>query len=128
VTDPAGNVLLTRIASGYPGAGSWHLPGGGTDFGEPAETGLLREIVEETGQRGEIGDLLRVSDRHQLRGYDGRPVDWHGVRVVYAVRVERPSAARVIERGGSTAEAAWLPVDRALALPLTEVAREALAG
>ena len=34
VTDPDGRVLLTLIADGYPGAGRWHLPGGGTDFGE----------------------------------------------------------------------------------------------
>ncbi|MET0424146.1 MAG: NUDIX domain-containing protein, partial [Actinoplanes sp.] len=33
-TDPDGNILLTRIAAGYPGAGLWHLPGGGTDHGE----------------------------------------------------------------------------------------------
>ena len=37
-TDPAGRVLLARIAPGYPGAGRWHLPGGGTDVGEaPAD-------------------------------------------------------------------------------------------
>src|SRR4051812_10302770 len=32
-TDPAGRVLLTRVSPGYPGAGCWHLPGGGTDYG-----------------------------------------------------------------------------------------------
>jgi ADP-ribose pyrophosphatase YjhB (NUDIX family) len=126
VTDSAGNVLLTRIAAGYPGAGFWHLPGGGTDFGEPAEAGLRREIVEETGQHGEIGELLRVSHRHQVRGHGGRPVDWHGVRVVYAVRVREPSTPRVLERGGSTDRAAWFSVDGALELRLTEVAHDAL--
>src|SRR5262245_39341202 len=28
-TDPEGRVLLARISNGYPGAGKWHLPGGG---------------------------------------------------------------------------------------------------
>jgi 8-oxo-dGTP diphosphatase len=45
-TDPAGRVLLTRIAPGYPGDGSWHLPGGGTDFGEQPGIALLRELAE----------------------------------------------------------------------------------
>jgi ADP-ribose pyrophosphatase YjhB (NUDIX family) len=126
VTDPEGNVLLTLIAHGFPGAGRWHLPGGGTDFGESAEAGLAREIVEETAQQGEIGALLRVSDRHQTRGVDGRAVDWHGVRVVYDVRVGRPTAPRVLEVAGSTAAASWFPVSDALGLELTEVALEAL--
>ena len=38
VTDPDSRVLLTLIAEGYPGAGRWHLPGGGTDFGEQPPT------------------------------------------------------------------------------------------
>ncbi|RQX00149.1 NUDIX hydrolase, partial [Micromonospora inaquosa] len=49
VTDRAERILLTQIAEGYPGAGLWHLPGGGTDHGEQPATGLLRELVEEGG-------------------------------------------------------------------------------
>lgn len=124
--DPADRVLLTLIADGFPGAGLWHLPGGGTDFGETAEAGLRREIVEETAQHVEVGALLRVSHRHQTRGHDGRAVDWHGVRAVFAVRVSRPTVPRVLERGGSTAAAAWFTVAEALELGLTEVAHEAL--
>jgi 8-oxo-dGTP pyrophosphatase MutT (NUDIX family) len=33
-TDRRERVLLTRVAPNYPGAGRWHLPGGGTDYGE----------------------------------------------------------------------------------------------
>src|SRR2546421_270810 len=44
VTDPAGRYLLTRIAAGDPGAGTWHLPGGGTDFGGLPAARLLREL------------------------------------------------------------------------------------
>jgi 8-oxo-dGTP diphosphatase len=125
-TDPAGNVLLTLIADGYPGAGRWHLPGGGTDFGETAEAGLRREIVEETGQQGLIGPLVSVSHRHQpsLRGPERVSMDWHGVRVIYEVRVPEPSTPIVMDGGGSTAAAAWFPVDRARELWLTEVASE----
>ena len=65
VTEPNGRVLLTLIADGYPGAGRWHLPGGGTDFGEAAADGLRREIVEETGQKAEITGLLSASHRYR---------------------------------------------------------------
>ena len=75
VTDPAGRVLLTRIAAGYPGAGRWHLPGGGTDFGEDAGEGLLRELAEETDQRGRVDGLIGVSHRHNpaAMGPEGVP-------------------------------------------------------
>ncbi|TWH66518.1 NUDIX domain-containing protein [Micromonospora olivasterospora] len=49
-------MLLTKIAEGYPGAGLWHLPGGGTDHGEQPAAGLLRELVEEGGQLGRVGN------------------------------------------------------------------------
>jgi ADP-ribose pyrophosphatase YjhB (NUDIX family) len=127
-TDPSGNVLLTLISDRYPGAGRWHLPGGGTDFGESPAVGLAREIVEETGQHGVIAQLMGVSHRYQrdARGPEGRPVDWHGVRVVYRVHVEEPTEPRVLDHGGSTAAAGWFTPAEALALSMTEVAHEAL--
>src|SRR4051794_36091078 len=41
-TDPDGRILLAMISDGYPGAGRWHLPGGGTDHGETPEQALAR--------------------------------------------------------------------------------------
>src|SRR5205823_13930505 len=76
--DPAGRILLTLIAPGYPGAGRWHLPGGGTDFGEAPTAGLLRELIEETGQIGRVEGLIAVSHRHHPAaiGWEGFPIDW----------------------------------------------------
>jgi 8-oxo-dGTP pyrophosphatase MutT (NUDIX family) len=130
VTDPAGRVLLTLIAPGYPGAGRWHLPGGGTDFGEGATAGLLRELVEETGQTGRIDGLINVSHRHHYDavGPEGVPIDWHGVRVVFRVTVEDPTEPRVVEARGSTADAAWFAPNAAARLTLSEVAREAISA
>jgi 8-oxo-dGTP diphosphatase len=129
VTDPAGRVLLTRISEGYPGAGRWHLPGGGTDFGETATEGLLRELVEETDQRGRITGLLTVSHRHQRDavGPEQVAIDWHGVRVVFRAEVDQPTVPRVVEGNGSTVAASWFAAADALALDLTEVAHEAVA-
>jgi ADP-ribose pyrophosphatase YjhB (NUDIX family) len=125
-TNPDSQVLLTLIAPGYPGAGNWHLPGGGTDFGESAATGLLRELVEETDQRGDIVRLIDVTHRHHrsAMGPEGVPINWHGIRVIYRVRVTDPRPPRVVESDGSTEAAAWFSREQALALSLTEVARE----
>ncbi|MFJ8580181.1 NUDIX hydrolase [Micromonospora sp. NPDC093277] len=125
VTDPAGRVLLTMIADGYPGAGLWHLPGGGTDHGEQPAAGLLRELVEEAGQLGRVVDLLGVDNLHNpaALGPEGRPLDWHGVRVIYRVRVDAPTEAVVTElAGGSTARAAWFAPEQVSDLPMTDVA------
>jgi len=129
-TDPAGRVLLSRIAEGSPGAGRWHLPGGGTDHGEQPASALLRELVEETGQLGRVTALLRVSHRHNTAefGPEGRALDWHGVRVIYRVLVDAPTEARVTEEvGGSTAAAGWFLPGEVAALPRTEVVNVALA-
>jgi 8-oxo-dGTP diphosphatase len=131
VTDPAGRVLLTLIAEGYPGAGRWHLPGGGTDFGEAPVAGLLRELAEETGQEARVVGLLGVSSAHNptALGPEGYPVDWHAVRVHYEVVVDRPSSPVVTEElGGSTARAAWFDRAELTRLPLTGVAAAVLTG
>jgi ADP-ribose pyrophosphatase YjhB (NUDIX family) len=130
VHDPNDQVLLTRIADGYPGAGQWHLPGGGTDFGEQPDDALLRELVEETGHVGHLERLLGVASHHEPEqfGPEGFPIDWHGVRVFYDVEVQEPGHAAALEDGGSTAEARWFPMPEVSRLPMTEVTHEALAA
>jgi ADP-ribose pyrophosphatase YjhB (NUDIX family) len=127
-TDPARRLLLTQVADGFPGAGRWHLPGGGTDFGEQPPTALLRELVEETGQHGRVEALLGVASHRDAAslGPEGYPIDWHGVRAFYRVTVDHPTDPRVAEQGGSTAQARWFTPDQLPDLPLTEVTTEAL--
>lgn len=54
-----GAVLLEQRAFGAA-KGRWALPGGMLEFGEQVEAGLVREVLEETGIRVEIGTLLGV--------------------------------------------------------------------
>ncbi|MCC3763722.1 NUDIX domain-containing protein [Glycomyces sp. TRM65418] len=122
-------MLLARIAEGYPGGGTWHLPGGGVDFGESPRAAVAREIYEETGQEALVGDLLNVTSfRHRRAiGPEGYPLDWHGVRAIYSATVPDPSAAVVVEAaGGSTSESRWWDAAALDDLPLSAAVEDAL--
>lgn len=130
-TDPDERLLLTRISPGYPGEGRWHLPGGGTDYGEQPGTALIRELVEETGQQGRLVSLLGVASHRDAAslGPEGYPIDWHGVRAFYRVVVEAPTEVIVKDVGGSTSDACWMPLNEVAKLAddeLTEVTSDAL--
>jgi ADP-ribose pyrophosphatase YjhB (NUDIX family) len=71
-----GRVLLTRRAI-HPAHGKWTFPGGYVDWGEPVTVAAVRETVEETGLRVELGGLVGVYS------YPSAPV----VVVVYEARV-----------------------------------------
>jgi len=129
ITDPDGRVLLSQIAPGYPGAGRWHLPGGGTDFGEQPAEALVREVVEETGQVAEVGELLDVSFFHNpaAMGPEGTPLDWFSVRSIFRGSVSSPTAATVTEAvGGSTAQSGWFAPAEVAALTITDLTRRGL--
>ena len=130
-TDRRGRLLLTRVAAGYPGGGRWHLPGGGTDYGEQPGVALIRELAEETGQRGRLLALIGVASHRDAAslGPEGYPIDWHGVRAFYRVSVARPTRPTVHDQGGSTDAARWFTPAAAAALgpdEMTEVTVEAL--
>ena len=129
-TDPDGRILLTQIAPGYPGAGLWHLAGGGTDHGESPEEALHRELAEETSQHGRVTGLRGISHRYDpgALGPEGVPIDWHVIRVLFRVLVDVPTEPVVAEAGGSTAAAAWFTPEEVGDVELTELARAAVAG
>ncbi|MEM8615641.1 MAG: NUDIX domain-containing protein [Pseudomonadota bacterium] len=95
VEDTNGRVLLVRHTY-TPGL---YLPGGGVEKGEPAETALARELVEEAGiQTSERLDLIGVYSNHKTFPNDHV--------LVYRVAPESWSACPATSRG-EIAEIIW---------------------
>lgn len=125
-----GEVLLTRMSDRTRIHGRWTLPGGGIDHGEDPRAALRREVHEETGLWVEPGRVVDVHSSHFTGPRsDGRVEDYHGVHLIFEARVEPESEGqepRVVEVGGSTEHAEWVPVRDAGGLSLLSAARHAL--
>jgi 8-oxo-dGTP diphosphatase len=57
-----GRALLIRRGS-EPLLGQWSIPGGMLELGESLQTGVARELWEETGLEVRVLDLIEVFDR-----------------------------------------------------------------
>ena len=119
-------MLLVRIAPGFThdAEGRWTLPGGGLKFGEDPEVGVLREVEEETGFTGEVIRLAFVSSwtRGPLPEMGYGP--FHGVRIVYWVRITGGELRHEVDE--STDMAAWFTRDELRTTPLVELVDRAL--
>ncbi|MCD0448796.1 NUDIX hydrolase [Actinocorallia sp. API 0066] len=110
-------ILLARFIGGD--VPRWILPGGGLEHGEDPAVAVLRELTEETGYTGRITGLLGVHSFHlPTRSWDGRVVDFHGLRVLY--EVERTGGTLRHETDNSTDRAAWFPLTEISGLDLME--------
>ena len=76
----AGRVLLVKRRF-EPLSGRWSLPGGTLELGETLETGIAREMREETGLEIEVGPVIEVFDRIMFD--TERRVQYHFVLVDY---------------------------------------------
>lgn len=121
---PATHVLLSRLRWG---SGLWTVPGGGIDPGESPVEAVRREMFEETGLHFESSVLLGV-ESHRYVGHapDGTLEDFHLLGLVYAGEVDEDAEPRVVERDGSTAESAWIPVDELSRIGITPLAAKLL--
>lgn len=120
--DADGRVLLCHIAPSVGVGDIWTLPGGGLDFGESPAAAVVRELTEETGYIGEVGDLLDVSDRLFT---DAEAADrLHAIRIVYAVRIVGGELRD--EPDGSTDSCRWVTAGDSRGLRLGELARHAV--
>ncbi|HKY21610.1 MAG TPA: NUDIX domain-containing protein [Vicinamibacterales bacterium] len=78
-----GKVVLVKRRF-EPLAGQWSLPGGRLELGETLESGLAREMLEETGLEVEVGPVVDVFDRILLD--PERKVRYHYVLIDYLCR------------------------------------------
>lgn len=54
------NILL--VEQNVDNTRNWSLPGGGLDEGETLEEGIIRELIEETGVKIKVKELLYLCD------------------------------------------------------------------
>ncbi|MFE5731509.1 NUDIX hydrolase [Streptomyces sp. NPDC056528] len=93
-----GRLLAMRRADN----GTWELPGGVLELGETPQEGVVREVLEETGIRVEVGQLTGVY-KNLARGivalvFRCRPVGGGARTSDEAIAVEWLTPAEVRER------------------------------
>ncbi|WP_432509924.1 NUDIX domain-containing protein [Kineococcus sp. SYSU DK001] len=122
-----GALLLTRLSARTPSPGRWTLPGGGVDHGEHPLTAVVREVHEETGMDVRVTGLAEIGAEH-FTGRSPRGVleDFHAVRVLVRAEPLEVREPEVLDVGGSTDLARWVPLAEAEGVGLVGVALRGL--
>ena len=120
-------VLGTQCSDRTAIPGLWQLPGGGLERGETPSEGVMREIMEESSQRVRISRLIDVQSDHWIgRSPSGVLEDFQALRIIYTAVCADPTDPLVLDVGGTTMAASWVPVPRWRSLPWTSGARSLL--
>ncbi|MET1007421.1 MAG: NUDIX domain-containing protein [Propionibacteriaceae bacterium] len=104
-------LLATEFSDRTSVPGRWGMPGGGIDTDEQPTDALLREVAEETSQQVELGPLVEVQTSHWIgRSPRDTVEDYHAVRLVYSATCPNPTQPIVLDIGGTTESARWVPL------------------
>ncbi|GAA2181450.1 hypothetical protein GCM10009785_16400 [Brooklawnia cerclae] len=120
-------VLGTQCSDLTAIPGLWQLPGGGLESGETPSEGVVREITEETAQRVRIDRLIDLQSDHWIgRSPTGVLEDFQALRIIYTAVCDEPTQPQVLDIGGTTMSASWVPLRRWRSLRWTSGARSLL--
>jgi ADP-ribose pyrophosphatase YjhB (NUDIX family) len=104
-------LLATQYSGRTAVTGRWGMPGGGLDDHEPPDSAVLREVAEETSQEVILGELVKVQTSHWVgRSPYGAVEDFHAVRLIYRASCPHPTEPVVLDQGGTTEAAQWVPL------------------
>jgi 8-oxo-dGTP pyrophosphatase MutT (NUDIX family) len=104
-------LLATQYSGRTAVTGRWGMPGGGLDDHEPPASAVLREVAEETSQEIILGELVKVQTSHWVgRSPYGTIEDFHAVRLIYRASCPHPTEPVVLDQGGTTEAAQWVPL------------------
>ena len=79
-----GRALLIRRGR-EPLLGEWSIPGGSLELGETLEEGVARELLEETGLKVRVLELIEVFDRIYVENTAGKDEPQKGPRYHYVI-------------------------------------------
>lgn len=114
-------LLATEYSGRTAVTGRWGMPGGGLDDHEPPTSAVLREVHEETSQEIILGELVKVQTSHWVgRSPYGSIEDFHAVRLIYRASCPHPTEPTVLDQGGTTESAQWVPLDSWRTVPWTQ--------
>jgi 8-oxo-dGTP diphosphatase len=97
-----------------PLKGFWSLPGGMVEAGETLEEAIRREVMEETGLKIAILEVIEIFERI-MRDADGRP-EYHYVLIDYLCRADSEAATAASD----VSQIAWVRRDELDAYRITE--------
>lgn len=96
VINDKNQILLVKRAPHLINGDKYTIPGGFLDRNENTKEGTLRELLEETGLKGEIQSLFRINDNPNRRKEDRQNVDF-----IYIVRIIGGEIKKTEEGAGS---------------------------
>lgn len=126
--DDGTRILLTHWRHPDGLGQGWTLPGGGMEPGETVVDAIVREVMEETGYRVVVDEILGTNSIHVPLGkrHDAatatRP--YHSLQVIHRAHIV--GGEFVVEVGGSTDDAGWFTpaeIDRLDTVRLVRAAR-----